>query len=279
MDIAKIRKKAQLKRVEKITEEKSSVRSVEPEEKNKVPYLPSADIPEFLSESKKNENEPVDLQDKLQCDKKTFIADKEHITTGYNFNESYKENEEIIELLVVNLFKEEFAFRVAEIEEIIRLQMITSIPAMPAYVLGITSLRGEIIPVIDLKVRLGLMFESCKSSNVNSSSYNYNEASMKLWHVPGDVSTPCPPIVKEEKDTGEEESRKKKILIISGPKGRIGALIDRVTGVIRFPFREVIEPPAHLAEDKLKFIEGIAVLDNRFISILRVAETMNIEIN
>jgi hypothetical protein len=40
----------------------------------------------------------------------------------------------------------------------------------------------------------------------------------------------------------------------------------------------VLEPPAHLTKAEKKFIEGIVILDKRFISVIRSEDTMDIEI-
>lgn len=146
-----------------------------------------------------------------------------------------KEETEAIELLSFGLLREEFAFKVSQIEEILRHQRITKVPKMPTYMLGITSLRGKVIPVIDLKLRL-----------------SFKERPLDINH-------------------------KGKILILKGPQGPIGAAIDRVIGVVRLSRNEIIPPPSHLTETELKFIEGIAIVDKRFISIIRMEEAIKIE--
>lgn len=151
-----------------------------------------------------------------------------------------------VELLTFSIGKEEFAFEVGEVEEIIRLQKMTKVPTIQNYVIGITSLRGKIIPVLDLKARLNLK--------------HTGEA---------------PEYGTEENPGGSRES---KILIIEGPKGFIGATIDRVLGVVSVPKNRVLEPPAHLNEAEIKYIRGIVILEKRFISVLRAEDTMNIEI-
>lgn len=60
------------------------------------------------------------------------------------------------QLVVFKLSTEEFAFEVVSVESIIKLQAITKIPHAPNSVVGVTNLRGNIVPVIDLKTRLGL---------------------------------------------------------------------------------------------------------------------------
>jgi len=146
----------------------------------------------------------------------------------------------VLELLTFTLSNQEYAFRVSEVEEIIRFQRITGVPTLQDYVRGVTSLRGKIIPVIDLKTRLAL-----KGS------------------------------VEPQQDRGEKEDRK--ILILSGPKGMIGATIDKVLEVVRFPAGTILDPPAHLTENELRYIEGVVILEKRFISIIRSDDALDIE--
>jgi purine-binding chemotaxis protein CheW len=50
-----------------------------------------------------------------------------------------------------------FAFPVDTIAEIVRVGTITRVPDAPAAVRGIVNLRGRVIPVVDLRLRLGLV--------------------------------------------------------------------------------------------------------------------------
>lgn len=54
------------------------------------------------------------------------------------------------------LGREEFAVPVGRIREIIPLQEITAVPQAAAYVLGVINLRGKVVPVMDLRLRLGM---------------------------------------------------------------------------------------------------------------------------
>jgi purine-binding chemotaxis protein CheW len=64
--------------------------------------------------------------------------------------------EGLTELLGFMLADEEYALDILEIKEIIRLQTITAVPRTPDYLKGIITLRGVIVPVFDLRRRLGL---------------------------------------------------------------------------------------------------------------------------
>ena len=55
------------------------------------------------------------------------------------------------------LLKDElFGLEVSPIKEIIEYFPVTRVPMMPAYVLGITNVRGDVLPVIDLSGRINL---------------------------------------------------------------------------------------------------------------------------
>lgn len=150
--------------------------------------------------------------------------------------ETAEGEESTVQLLAFRLANEEYAFRIDEIEEIVRPQRVTRIPNAEPYLLGITSLRGKIIPVVDLK---------------------------KMFALAGGP---------------EGTDKKQKILILKGPKGPIGALIDSVTGVIRPSLSKIVETPLHLREEETRFIEGVAIVDGRFVSVIRTKEAVAIQV-
>ncbi|UUZ90288.1 chemotaxis protein CheW [Paenibacillus sp. P25] len=58
------------------------------------------------------------------------------------------EHEQYVEF---GMGEEQYAIRIQDIHEIIRMQEITQIPSVRSYVKGIISLRGKIVPVISLR--------------------------------------------------------------------------------------------------------------------------------
>jgi purine-binding chemotaxis protein CheW len=70
--------------------------------------------------------------------------------------EQVSAGEGLTKLLGFMLADEEYALDILEIKEIIRLQTITAVPRTPDYLKGIITLRGVIVPVFDLRRRLGL---------------------------------------------------------------------------------------------------------------------------
>lgn len=51
---------------------------------------------------------------------------------------------------------EAYGIQVLKVREIIRQVDITPVPLMPSHVLGVSNLRGKIIPIMDLRIKLGL---------------------------------------------------------------------------------------------------------------------------
>jgi purine-binding chemotaxis protein CheW len=54
----------------------------------------------------------------------------------------------------VRLGTAEFGLPIAQVREVLRTPRITAIPFAPAYVAGVVSVRGVLIPVVDLGIRL-----------------------------------------------------------------------------------------------------------------------------
>lgn len=66
------------------------------------------------------------------------------------------EPEMLRELLSFELADAPYAIPVERVREIIRLREVTPMPRVPACVTGVVALRGEIVQVVDMRMRLGL---------------------------------------------------------------------------------------------------------------------------
>jgi len=51
---------------------------------------------------------------------------------------------------------EEYGFELQHVKEVIRMREVTWLPETPSYVQGIVNLRGQVIPIIDLREKFGL---------------------------------------------------------------------------------------------------------------------------
>ncbi|MBK7980892.1 MAG: purine-binding chemotaxis protein CheW [Ignavibacteriae bacterium] len=66
-----------------------------------------------------------------------------------------REDTELLELVGFKLGEEEFGIDIINVNEIIKMQKITSIPNAPSDILGIVNIRGKIIAVVDTRLKLG----------------------------------------------------------------------------------------------------------------------------
>lgn len=62
--------------------------------------------------------------------------------------------------LCFRVVREEYAISLMDIKEIIKPRCVTEIPHAPAFITGIISLRGAIIPIVDMRLRLGFSAEA-----------------------------------------------------------------------------------------------------------------------
>jgi purine-binding chemotaxis protein CheW len=61
----------------------------------------------------------------------------------------------ILQLVTFKLGSEEFGVDILKVQEIIKMMNVTKIPNAPAFIEGVINLRGKIIPIVDLRKRLG----------------------------------------------------------------------------------------------------------------------------
>ena len=63
---------------------------------------------------------------------------------------------DVKQLISFTVGEEEFGLELQRVKEVIRMCQITWLPRAPYYMKGVISLRGEVIPIINLRERLGL---------------------------------------------------------------------------------------------------------------------------
>ena len=61
-----------------------------------------------------------------------------------------------LKLIIFKLGREEYGMDILKVKEIKRMMSITRVPSTPAFIKGVINLRGSVLPVIDLRTRLGL---------------------------------------------------------------------------------------------------------------------------
>src|SRR6056297_1016339 len=80
---------------------------------------------------------------------------KEEMQDSDFFDETDDEIQEN-KFLMCRIGGEIYGIDIQHVTDIIELQKITEVPDMPEYVRGVINLRGNVIPVIDMRLRFGL---------------------------------------------------------------------------------------------------------------------------
>lgn len=62
----------------------------------------------------------------------------------------------MLQEVIFKLNEEEFGFDIMKVNEIIKMQDLTAMPDTSAHILGVTNIRGKVIPIISLKSILSM---------------------------------------------------------------------------------------------------------------------------
>lgn len=63
---------------------------------------------------------------------------------------------DVVEVLVLTLANERYAIETSHLREVLRFQEFTPLPQVPDFCIGITNLRGQILPLFDLRKFFGV---------------------------------------------------------------------------------------------------------------------------
>jgi purine-binding chemotaxis protein CheW len=65
-------------------------------------------------------------------------------------------DEEKIQYIVVKIGSEQYGLDISVVDNIVRMQKITRVPKAPSYYPGVINLRGEVVPVMSARLKMGL---------------------------------------------------------------------------------------------------------------------------
>lgn len=130
--------------------------------------------------------------------------------------------------LTFSLGKEMFALNVDSVKEILELSEITEVPQSPHFMRGILNLRGNVLPVIDTRIKFGMP---------------PTEDTLKTRVIVIDIE-------------GREGSL------------HVGAVVDVATEVMEIDHQEILPPPSIEDYERAEYIDGVIQHDKQFIMIL-----------
>ena len=106
------------------------------------------------------------------------------------------------QLISFTVGAEEYGLELLRVKEVIRMRQITWLPKAPACVKGIINLRGDVIPIVDLRERFGLQsIEDTAMTRVIVAEVEGRPVGMvvdsasQVVRVPADQFDPPPPMV------------------------------------------------------------------------------------
>lgn len=98
-----------------------------------------------------------------------FVTTEERLTAGAYIGDTQRAAimamRSTVELLAFWVANEEYAVEIVHIQEIIKLPLITPVPRARSQVMGVISLRGTIVPIMDLRAVLRLDRQPLTRSN------------------------------------------------------------------------------------------------------------------
>ncbi|MBO4265852.1 MAG: purine-binding chemotaxis protein CheW [Lachnospiraceae bacterium] len=63
---------------------------------------------------------------------------------------------ESVQYIVIKIGEEQYGIDISFIDNIVRMQSITRVPHVQPYFAGVINIRGEVVPVMSLRVKMGL---------------------------------------------------------------------------------------------------------------------------
>lgn len=132
--------------------------------------------------------------------------------------------------LTFTLDHELFAVDIGKIREVLEFTNVTKVPRTPEFMRGVINLRGNVLPVVDLRLKLGL---SKTEKTVDT----------------------CVVITEVEVD---------------GERTVLGALADSVQEVIELDPNQIVPPPRMGTRIQTDFILGMGKRDEQFVILLDI---------
>lgn len=163
-----------------------------------------------------------------------------------NKDKDVKESDGEVQLAIFLIGKDEYAIDIMKIMEIIRPQKITSVPESHEFIEGVINLRGKVIPIIDLRMRLG---NPDKRDNTTKEDLSRKEILRDL---------------------------RERIIIINRDGRTTGLIVDSVTEVIRLPKKEIDPLPDTVGEGSSQYLSGVAKSGEKLIPILNIDRIVGI---
>jgi len=136
-----------------------------------------------------------------------------------------------------NLDAETYALPISQVREVLEFSTVTKVPQMPPFVLGVINLRGNVLPVVDMRQKFGM---------------GRTEKTLETRVIVVEVTVDDEPTV-------------------------LGALADAVRDVMDLDVADLRPPPKIGARLRTEFIRGVGRKDDDFVIILDIEQVFSLE--
>jgi purine-binding chemotaxis protein CheW len=137
--------------------------------------------------------------------------------------------------LTFKLADEEYGLEILKVQEIIGMMSVTRVPRTPDFIRGVINLRGKVIPVVDLRLRLGMPRQE-------------------------DTDRTCIIVVQIAGNTNEVA---------------MGIIIDEVSEVVNIDKGQIEDPPSFGANVDTDFILGMAKVGQKVLIMLDIDRVLS----
>ncbi|MDL5364393.1 chemotaxis protein CheW [Xanthomonas sp. NCPPB 2654] len=141
------------------------------------------------------------------------------------------------QFLTFQLEQELFGLNIDGIHEIIEYRPPTAVPTMPACVRGVINLRGAVVPVVDLQLRLG--------------------------RAPSRVTRRSCIVIVTAEDAGTTQA--------------FGLLVDAVSAVLDIPAQQIEAAPSFGSGIRQELLQGMGKLEDRLVILLDRARLLRVD--
>jgi purine-binding chemotaxis protein CheW len=149
--------------------------------------------------------------------------------------EQEEDQSEVKSYLTFKLGEEQFGVHVSQVLNILEMTPVTHVPKSPYYMKGVINLRGQVLPVIDSRLKFGM----------------------------------------EEKEYTNNTCIIVMDLELGGEQVDIGTIVDEVISVVEINESQVEPPPSIGTSYNSDFIYGMAKVDEEFVMLLDMQRVLS----
>lgn len=163
---------------------------------------------------------------------------QEFTTKGADLHRPHKEQANDGQFLSFALDNEEYCVDILSVQEIRSWEPVSRIPNVPHYEKGVVNLRGSIVPIIDLREKLGIKFTDY---------------------------TPLTVVIVMQTTDNHKNTR------------TVGVVVDSVSDVINLDTTTIQDAPDFGAKVNNEFINGLVSVNGRMVILLDVDKLLQLE--